>query len=137
MPAALRGPVLFLGDREWATGRFDGTVRTHAGPDGKVVQTLKGFKPPVGALAVSPDGRRLAAASYIEQGNQGIIRLWERATGDELGQATLTAPRVNALKTSPTGRFVRVRFAVTGPGGSIAAEAVPWNSPGDAAGFPG
>jgi WD40 repeat protein len=99
----VRGPVLFLGDREWATSRFDGTVRTHAGPDGKVVQTLKGFKPHPGALAVSPDGRRLAAASYIEQNNQGVIRLWDRHTCEELGQATLTAPRVNAQSFSPGG----------------------------------
>jgi WD40 repeat protein len=64
-------------------------------------QTATPWRAPVNSLAWSPDGKMLASG-----GEDGRVRLWDVATGQELfpGQGNDTAPR--ALAYSPDGRLL-------------------------------
>jgi WD40 repeat protein len=67
-----------------------------------------GRTPPVGAMAFSPNGDRLAVACS----GDGRARLWDAATGQELFAADPAAPGATAVAWSPDGRT----FAVIGGG---------------------
>ena len=53
------------------------------------------------AVAFSPDGARLASASY-----DGTVRVWDPATGTALATLTGHDGRVDAVAFSPDGRLV-------------------------------
>jgi WD40 repeat protein len=77
---------------------------------GAVRTRMAGHSAPVSGLAFSPDGRRLAAASWdINRGATGEVKLWDVATGTEI----LTLPGHVCVAFSPDGRFL------TGVGGDV------------------
>jgi WD40 repeat protein/serine/threonine protein kinase len=85
-------------------------------PDtGAVLTRLAGHSAPVSGLAFSPDGRRLASASWdINRGSVGEVKLWDVATGTEI----LTLPGHVSVAFSPDGRFL------AGVGGDVLGASV-------------
>jgi len=61
---------------------------------------LRGAEGAVLAVAISPDGRTLAAADY-----HGAVRLWELDTG-RLDRLSLAHPGVETLAFAPDGRLL-------------------------------
>jgi WD40 repeat protein len=78
-----------------AAGR---TVRLWEMSGGNLVRTWPAFKKYVEALAVSPDGRRLAAGS-----RDGTVRVWEVASGGEMARYDWGVGAVRQVAFSPDG----------------------------------
>ena len=69
--------------------------------DGALVRQLVGHGERLMDLGISPDGTRLATASYDKS-----VRVWEMATGRELMKLQAHQDRVNSVEFSPDGRFL-------------------------------
>jgi WD40 repeat protein len=63
-------------------------------------EKFEALQGPISAVAFSPDGTFLAA------GDNGAIRLWDRATGKQVGKFRRHGGIVNALAFSPDGKLL-------------------------------
>ena len=84
-----------------------GAIRILDAATGEPVGTLEGHTMPVNALAVSPDGTRLASAS----GNstpigEHDVRVWDLATGKEIDRMEKHIHAVTGVAFSPDGKRV-------------------------------
>jgi WD40 repeat protein len=87
------------------TGADDGTARFWEAP---VTSVLAGHTGPIVALAVTPDGARVATASSEE----GAVRVWNARTGAEL--ARIIATDVASVAISANGRRLLTRQTIDG-----------------------
>jgi WD40 repeat protein len=73
---------------------------------GRVVRRLVGHDAPVGAIAISPDGKRIASGDGCELDNQydATIRIWEVATGREIRRFDAREAQIDAVEFSLDGR---------------------------------
>jgi WD40 repeat protein len=82
-----------------ATGHDEGVVRLWDPAGHRLLRELAGHDRPVGALAFSPDGRRLATA-----GEDRVIRLWDVGAGRLHGTLGRHADRIGDVAWFPDGR---------------------------------
>ncbi len=75
-----------------------GYLRKHVPPP---IWTVKAHAKPVAALALSPDERRLASA-----GEDGVLKVWDAATGQDLGSWPCGWPFRNSLAFTPDGQAI-------------------------------
>lgn len=95
-----------------ATASADGSAKIWRANTGQELHTLKGGTFPVNAVAFSPDGKTLASGSCgmmddIGKCTQGDIRLWDAASGNEVGKP-LTEHKADVVGVafSPDGKFL-------------------------------
>jgi WD40 repeat protein/serine/threonine protein kinase len=112
------GGVAFSPDGLFLASSKAGTVHLWELATGKKLFSLKGHTRRVVTLVFSPDGQRLASASY-----DGTVRVWETSTGKELlifkGHphevfSVAFSPDGQRLATSGIGLEVKVWEAATG-----------------------
>jgi WD40 repeat protein/serine/threonine protein kinase len=99
--------------RTVATGDRDGTIRFRDASTHEVRLVLRGHQLPVGALAFSSDGRRLASGSFFKLGEtvlgRGELLVWETGSGRLLASLGGFEQRlVWGLRFDPTGEHLWV-----------------------------
>jgi WD40 repeat protein len=92
------GPVQFSPDGRWVTSTRGDRVKLWDAASGKEVRTFEWPEARVAALALSPDGRFLAAGAA-----GGTIRLWDATTGQERFGYRGHAGVVGSLTFHPDG----------------------------------
>jgi WD40 repeat protein len=110
-----------------ATSAWDGMLRLWSLPDGKLIETHRLQRSGIYALALSPDGRTLAAG-----GQDGVTRFWNIAARQEtirwIEQRIVTGiwftPSNDAVVIN-TGMDVRVLRAPPVGGGVVASNDQP------------
>lgn len=109
--ALIRGLVFTPDGRQLVTSAGDKVIRVWDLQQGKTVRTIRGEVGPGDegkffSLALSPDGKTLAAAGWLSvPGEPGtVIRLYDFATGKLLGLLKGHDNVVNALAFSPDGQ---------------------------------
>lgn len=86
-----------------ATGHDDGAIGYWDAPGHQSVfeKSLTFHKKPISALAISPDGKKLAAASEDK-----TVSIWDLATGKYFGCLSGHTDRIPALAWHPNGKFL-------------------------------
>ena len=92
-------------ERTVVTAADDGTARFWEAP---VTTVLAGHVDPITAVAVTPDGSRVATASFAE----GSVRLWNARTGAQL--VRFDVPAVDFVAITPNGRRLLTRQTIDG-----------------------
>jgi hypothetical protein len=87
-----------------------GAARLRDAATGRVLHTLVGHHKPIDTLAFSPDGKRLATASWDK-----TVKIWNAQTGTELATLQGHPGEVYPLAFSPDGRLV-----LSGDGSGVA-----------------
>jgi RNA polymerase sigma factor (sigma-70 family) len=82
-------------------------IRVYELTSGREVLTLKGFTDQAKALAFSPDGRTIAAASGdVWHHNDRTVRVWDAITGRELRRFDVPENGASQLAYLPNGRSI-------------------------------
>jgi WD40 repeat protein len=105
--------AVFSPDGHWlASGDAAGTVALWDVASGQKQFSARGHSSPVARLAFSPDGRRLASASWDPlRGLKGEVKLWDVPSGTEV----LTLDGLQDVQFSADGRLL----AAIGPNSTI------------------
>ena len=93
--------VVFLGDGGAASSGDDFGIILWDLAQGEMRARLEGHKGQVNALAVSPDGKKLASASW-----DGSVGVWDAATGANLHMMTGHESSVSDVVFAPDGTLV-------------------------------
>lgn len=96
-------PVVFSVDGRFvATGSDDGAILVWNAADGVLLAWLSALKNPQD-LAFSPDGRYLASGGF---GSDTTVRVWDWATGEEVGRLRGHQDSIHSLAFSRDGRYL-------------------------------
>jgi dipeptidyl aminopeptidase/acylaminoacyl peptidase len=123
-PIGGSGVVWFPDGARIATAGVGWTVDIWDARTGKTLLTSTGHTEGVEALALSPDGSRMASASFNSfLYSEPVVQVWDTATGQQLLSYTQHTDRIMTLAWSPDGKYlasagdagiVRVWEATTG-----------------------
>src|SRR5262249_38328314 len=99
---AARCLAFLPGERQLAVGSYDSGIEVWDVATGKKVRQLHARPDFAACLAISPDGRRLAAAAWGEH----AVVLCDLGTGRPLGPVGAATSRVNAVLFTPGGNVL-------------------------------
>lgn len=117
--SAIEFPCALSPDGAWlATGRYGGPVRLRS-LSGPPRTNELAFPGAIQALAFSPDGRLLAAATQ-----QGVVKVWEVPSGREVQEFRARSQNVFAIVFSPDGR--RLATGGEGEGAVMLWDVITW-----------
>jgi len=113
---AFKGAIAFTSDGKLVTNSQAGGIQIWSVESGKLLQTLDNGQRESTHLALSPDGKWLAAAAgdsakRISQGNR-TLRIWQISSG----KLYLKLPQTDAIHSlvfSPNGQFLAVASGTT------------------------
>jgi WD40 repeat protein len=98
--------VLFTADgKQVLTGSFDRSIRVWDATTGKQVRTFKGVVDPIRCLALSPNGK-LLAAGHCPAGRPGMVRLWDVERGTEAVSMKGHKAEITSVAFSADGKFL-------------------------------
>jgi WD40 repeat protein/serine/threonine protein kinase/tetratricopeptide (TPR) repeat protein len=107
-PAGVRGAVFTPDGKQFATAGLDGVVRLWDSASGKLAREFQHPLCQAVAIAISPDGTTLAAATVIA-GQEHVpteAHLWDIKTGERLGSPMLHQDDLLCIAFSPDGKMV-------------------------------
>jgi RNA polymerase sigma factor (sigma-70 family) len=105
--SSARCAALSLDGFTLASGHDDGAIRLWETATGKPLRSFQKAALAITALAYSPDGKRLAAASEIDwppRGQVNPVRLWDVATGTEALRFEGHTDTVHTVVFAPDGK---------------------------------
>ncbi|MBL8792573.1 MAG: hypothetical protein JNM56_01580 [Planctomycetia bacterium] len=108
-------PALFADGKTFALGDYDKKILIHDATAKQNLQRLTGHQHEVWRVAVSPDGKHLAAVGDNGPAGQGDCRLWEIGSGREAQRLDMRSHQASVLAFSPDGK----RLATGGEDGVI------------------
>ncbi|MES2925152.1 MAG: protein kinase [Verrucomicrobiota bacterium] len=104
--------LCFAPDGRWlVTGSFDRSIKIWDPGDGKLLQSWVGSGGLISAIALSPDGRRLATCGVEDK----TVKLWDPVTGREILRLRGHTSMVHGIAFSPDGQ----RLASSSDDGTI------------------
>lgn len=100
------GTLLTADGKQAVTGAWDQSIRVWDTETGKEVRAFKKVRGMVRCLALSPDGKLLAAGHFNGDGTPGTIRLWDVAQGTEIRALPGHEMEVSGITFSADGKFL-------------------------------
>jgi WD40 repeat protein len=104
--APVWGAVWTADGKQALTGAWDGSIRVWDGDSGKELRRFKGVRDNVRCLALSPDGKLLAAGHFSAVNQAGTIRLWNLEKGTEARALPGHTMEVTSLAFSADGKML-------------------------------
>jgi WD40 repeat protein len=101
------GAVFLPGGKQALTGAWDQSLRVWDLETGQQVRSFEGVRDHNRCLAVSPDGKTVAAGQFADMGNQhgaGIARLYDIGSGREIAAFSGHKEEIPNLAFSPDGK---------------------------------
>jgi WD40 repeat protein len=102
--AEVRGAAIAADGETLITGSYDETIRVWNITTGKEIRRFSNVAGKVACLALSPDGKTVAAALFAAAGSPATVRLWDLEKGSELRSLTGHTKEVGMVAFSPDGK---------------------------------
>ncbi|MHB1423010.1 MAG: WD40 repeat domain-containing protein [Gemmataceae bacterium] len=100
------GALLSADGKQALSGAWDRSIRVWDTESGKEVRVFKGVRDNIRCLALSPDGKLLAAGHFAVTGGPGTIGLWDVAKGAEVRSLKGHEGEVTSIAFSSDGKFL-------------------------------
>lgn len=99
--------ALFTADGKQAlTASWDQSIRVWDTATGKQVRAFKNVRDRVRCLALSPDGKMLAASHFAVDNGPGVVRLWDVEKGTEIRAMKGHEKEVTSIAFSADGKML-------------------------------
>jgi WD40 repeat protein len=116
-PTSVLGLSVSVDGESFATSDDDGLVRISRIVDGKKIAELPRIKSPVYAVALHPDGKRIATADHVPKTPR--VQLWDIQTGKE--EAAITASDLSGYRSVEDIEWTGIRGLAFSPDGKLIA----------------
>jgi WD40 repeat protein len=98
--------VLTADGKQALTGAWDRSIRVWDVANGKQIRTFKGVRDHVRCLALSPDGKLLAAGHFAVVNGPGTVRLWDVEKGTEIRTMSGHELEITSIAFSADGKLL-------------------------------
>ncbi len=103
---AVWGVALSADGKQAISGAADKTIRVWDTATGNPIRSFQGVQDEIRCLALSPDGKTVAAGHFSGEGQPGTVRLWDLATGTEIRALNGHKMEIACVAFSPDGKML-------------------------------